>query len=36
MAVLIVVYMLILVIFALIAYAVMQIIMFGMKVKDFL
>lgn len=35
MAVLIVVYMLILVIFALIAYAVMQIRMFGMKVKDF-
>ena len=35
MAVLIVVYILILVIFALIAYAVMQIRMFGMKVKDF-
>ena len=35
MALLIIVYVLILVIFALIAYAVMQIKLFGMKVKDF-
>ena len=35
MSVLIIIYILILVIFALIAYAVMQIKLFGMKVKDF-
>ena len=35
MAVLIVIYMLILVIFGLVAYAIMQIKLFGMKVKDF-
>ena len=34
-AILIVIYVLVLIIFALIAYAVMQIKMFGMKVKDF-
>ena len=35
MAILVVIYVLVLIIFALVAYAVMQIRLFGMKVKDF-
>ena len=35
MAILVVIYVLVLIIFALVAYAVMQIRLFGMKIKDF-